>query len=58
MKVYCAWCKDYVEEKPDCPEIPGDSHGGICDECAEAMLKEARKPPVLDAGRYIMEERR
>lgn len=54
MKVYCAWCKDYIEEKPDCPEIPGDSHGGICDECAKRMLREAKKPPVLDAGRYKM----
>ena len=56
MKVFCAWCGDEVEEKPDCPDIPGDSHGGICDECAKAMLREARRRPVLDAGRYRMEE--
>ena len=55
MKVYCAWCGAFVEKKLDCPEIPGDSHGGICDECASEMLKEARKPPVLDTGRYKIE---
>ena len=55
MKVFCAWCGVEVEEKPDCPEIPGDSHGGICEECAKGMLKEAKKRPVLDAGRYRIE---
>ena len=58
MKIYCAWCGAFVEKKPDCPEFPGDSHGGICDVCAKRMYEEARKPPVLDAGRYKMEERR
>jgi len=56
MKVYCAWCGAFVREVRACPNIRGDSHGGICEECAKAMLKEVKKRPVLDAGRYRRKE--
>lgn len=54
MKIYCAWCKEFVGEAPDC-DIRGDSRGGIC---AKWMLEEAKNRPVLDMGRYKMGRRK
>ncbi len=42
MDVVCSWCGKAMGVKPGPPGLPGKTHG-ICPECLEIQLEEARR---------------
>ena len=37
MKVYCSFCEEFIEERPDC-DLVTDSKGGMCPKCFDEQM--------------------